>query len=85
MDAENNVRVGVRELRSKLTYYLDLARGGTTVVVTSRGSVVAELRPPPSRALPPRRGGMLKGQIRMAEDFDTWPDDIMESFEAAKF
>ena len=85
MDAKIDVRVGVRELRSKLTYYLNLAREGTTVLVTSRDAVVAELKPPAPDALPPRKGGMMKGEIRMAEDFNTWPDEIIESFESGKF
>ena len=37
--------VGVRELKARLSSYLELARSGQTVVVTDRGRPVAELRP----------------------------------------
>jgi len=37
--------VGVRELKSKLSYYLSLARRGERVVVTERGVPIAELSP----------------------------------------
>ena len=30
----------------------------------------------------PRQPGALRGKIQMADDFDTWPDDVLASFEA---
>ena len=63
------LRVGVRDLRTNLSHYL-------------RDVVIAELAAPTRDApLPPRQFGLLKGKIRIAEDFDTWPDDILNSFE----
>ena len=38
-------KVGVRELKSRLSYYLTLVRAGERVVVTERGIPVAELGP----------------------------------------
>lgn len=41
--------------------------------------------PPASDFVPlkkPRQPGALRGKIRMSEDFDEWPDDILASFEA---
>jgi prevent-host-death family protein len=37
--------VGIRELKAKLSHYLDRAAAGETVVVTDRGKAKAELRP----------------------------------------
>ena len=85
MEGKNEIRVGTRELRGNLTHYLKLAREGTTVLVTSRNTVLAQITPPRPEALPPRKPGALKGQIWMADDFDTWPDDILSSFESGKF
>ena len=85
MDAKNEVRVGVRELRGKLSLYLRLAAEGTTVLVTSRDDVVAEIKAPASVQRPPRRRGGLKGRIWMADDFDTLPDDVLEAMKASKF
>lgn len=38
--------VGIRELKNRLSEYLQLARNGEEVLVTDRGEVVAELRQP---------------------------------------
>lgn len=37
--------IGIRELKNKLSHYLRLVKAGEAVLVTDRGSVVAELRP----------------------------------------
>jgi antitoxin (DNA-binding transcriptional repressor) of toxin-antitoxin stability system len=45
--------VGVRELKNRLSEYLREVRLGTTVLVTDRGTVVAEIREPePGRVRP---------------------------------
>ena len=38
--------VGIRELKNRLSEYIRLVRAGEVVVVTDRGEIVAELRPP---------------------------------------
>lgn len=38
--------------------------------------------PQASAGLPPRKLGQMKGEIWMADDFDTWPDDIQATFDA---
>ena len=43
--------------------------------------VIAEIRPPSGAERPRRSPGMLKGKIRMAEDFDLLPDDILSAME----
>jgi antitoxin (DNA-binding transcriptional repressor) of toxin-antitoxin stability system len=40
--------VGIRELKNRLSHYVRLAEAGESVLVTDRGAVVAELRPPGS-------------------------------------
>jgi antitoxin (DNA-binding transcriptional repressor) of toxin-antitoxin stability system len=42
--------VGIRELKNRLSEYVRLVRRGEEILVTDRGVVVAELRPPGSRA-----------------------------------
>ncbi len=47
--------------------------------------VAAPSLPPASAFVPlkkPRQPGAMRGQIRMSEDFEEWPDDILASFEA---
>ena len=50
--------VGIRELKAKLSKYLRYARRGEVVLVTDRGRVVAEIRPP---AVPTSGDGGLAG------------------------
>jgi prevent-host-death family protein len=38
-------RVGIRELKAKLSHYLDRAAAGETIVVTDRGRAKAEIGP----------------------------------------
>ncbi|MEA3041986.1 MAG: hypothetical protein QOC65_1475 [Sphingomonadales bacterium] len=77
------MRIGVRELRGKLGDYLRQAKSGARFLIVSRGKAVAELGAPsgeePERR--PRQSGGLKGQIWMADDWEEWPPDILESFE----
>jgi hypothetical protein len=47
----------------------------------SRNEVIAEIRPPSGIERPRRAPGMLKGKIRMAEDFDVLPDDVLAAME----
>ena len=44
--------VGVKQLKSRLSEYLRIVRGGETILVTDRDEVVAELRPARRQTLP---------------------------------
>lgn len=70
-----------RELRDNLSAYVRQARGGTSIHITYRDTVVAELRPPPAVLSRPRRLGALRGKIRMAPDFDETPADLIDAME----
>lgn len=64
--------VGIRELKNRLSEYVRLVREGEVVVVTDRGQVVAELRPPgPGEELAkryPRLAEMVRqGKARLPE------------------
>jgi antitoxin (DNA-binding transcriptional repressor) of toxin-antitoxin stability system len=51
--------VGIRELKSKLREYIRLVEAGESILVTDRGTVVAEIRAPGASTLPPEHGGGL--------------------------
>ena len=38
-------QVGIRELKSRLSEFVERARGGGTLIITDRGRPVAEIRP----------------------------------------
>jgi prevent-host-death family protein len=72
-------RIGVRELRNDLSSFLRQVESGESFLITSHDKVIAVLSPAP---VPERRlPGALKGQIWIADDFDTWPEDILDCFE----
>jgi antitoxin (DNA-binding transcriptional repressor) of toxin-antitoxin stability system len=75
------VKVGVREFRSSMTSYLHQARLGASFLITPHDQVIAELRPPPLATRPLRQPGALRGQIRMAPDFNALPGDILDAME----
>ncbi len=79
--SSQQIRVGVRELRGNLTRYLRQARQGTAVLITSHDAVIAELHPPSLTSRPARQPGALKGQIRMADDFDILPAEVLAAME----
>ncbi|WP_029335699.1 type II toxin-antitoxin system Phd/YefM family antitoxin [Komagataeibacter europaeus] len=80
-NAASPQKIGVREFRGNLTAYLRQVRQGSTILVTSHDEVVAELRPPAPSYRRRRQPGALRGRIRMSEDFDETPPDILESME----
>lgn len=73
--------VSVREFRENLSRYLKKAREGERFVVTSHGEAVAEFGPPAVASSSPRPFGLLRGQIRMAPDFDDTPEDLIAIME----
>lgn len=53
--------VGIRELRDRLSHYVRLVEAGEPVLVTDRGTVVAELWPPGRGASAARQGRAVVG------------------------
>lgn len=76
-------RVGLRELKNRLSEYVRQVRAGDRVLVTDRGQVVAELRPPgssdaegdrhPGLAALARRGSLSLGAPNEAGLYPSLP------------
>lgn len=73
-------RVGVRAFRGNLTSFLKQVEDGQRFVLTSHHKVVSEIGPP-SKDIVVRNPGALRGKIKIAEDFDTLPADVLASME----
>ena len=77
------IKVGVRELRGKLSDYLRQAREGARFLIVSHGQPIAELgapaQAPADRNL--RVLGSMKGEIWMADDWDEWPEGFLDAME----
>jgi len=74
------------DFRDDMAGYLHQVREGASFVITADGAAMAELRPvtgPETEATPTRPSliGAMAGQIWMADDFDTWPEDILDAME----
>jgi antitoxin (DNA-binding transcriptional repressor) of toxin-antitoxin stability system len=83
--------VGIRELKARLSEYIRRIREGEEVLVTDRGKVVAELRPPRRLTPEPRTGLDELGRKGLADlgapnDPEAYPelDAIVEPGEGTR-
>jgi prevent-host-death family protein len=72
-------QVNIHEAKTHLSRLVDEAEQGEEIVIARAGKPVARLV---GLAALPRRPGLLKGRIVIAEDFDApLPDDMLAAFE----
>lgn len=70
----------IHEAKSQLSKLIELAEKGEEVIIGRAGKPVARLVPYGPTSEGPRKGGQLKGQIWIADDFDALPEDIAAAF-----
>jgi len=80
-ETDERIRIDMRHLRANLSSVLRHVRHGTSFLIMSRDEVIAEISPPSHHRRPRRVAGMLRNKIRMAEDFDILPDDLLSAME----
>ena len=69
----------ISEAKSQLSALIEQVRHGKEVIIGKAGRPVAKIVPfGPSDT--PRKPGALRGQIRIADDFDDLPDDLRAAF-----
>ena len=71
-------RVGVRELKARLSEYLALVKAGEEVVVTERGKAVARLAPLPSYHILPQRLAEMERLGLVRRGSGQLPDNFWE-------
>jgi len=69
----------ITEAKAQLSALVDRASRGEEIIISKAGKAVAVLVPY-SRASTARVPGRLRGKIRIADDFDSLPGEIAESF-----
>lgn len=74
-------RIGVRELRGKLSEVLRKAHAGEDFVVVLRGKPIVELKGIAPAGSAFRKPGALAGKLWMADDFDDLPEDMLDVIE----
>jgi len=74
--------VNIYEAKTKLSQLVDKAASGEEVIVCRNGKPVARITRLASTE-PAVRFGVLKGQLRVPDDFDApLPDDVLAAFGA---
>jgi antitoxin (DNA-binding transcriptional repressor) of toxin-antitoxin stability system len=74
------MQVNMHEAKSKLSALAEKVWEGETVVIAKAGKPYLDLLPH-KEGRSRRKPGRFKGQIRIADDFDKTPDDIVSAFE----
>ncbi len=69
----------ISEAKAQLSALIEKVLAGEEVIIGKAGKPVAKLVRY-ERSEKSRRPGALKGQIRIAEDFDELPEDIAKAF-----
>ncbi len=73
--------VNIHEAKTHFSKLVESAMNGEETIIAKAGTPVAKLVPF-NKGKPKRRLGVLKGKIKIADDFDApLPNDILESFE----
>lgn len=76
-------RVNIHEAKTQFSKLVESAINGEETIIAKSGKPVAKLVPIP-REKQKRRLGVLKGKIKIADDFDApLPSDILSSFEGS--
>ncbi len=72
-------QVNIHEAKAQLSRLIDMAEQGEEVIIARHNRPVARLQPIRRAA---RKPGLMKGRIRMHEDFDApLPDAWLAAFE----
>lgn len=66
----------IGEAKTNLSKLVALVEAGERVELRRGKQPVAQLIPLPKAGAARRRPGALAGRIRIAEDFDSWPEDV---------
>lgn len=66
----------IGEAKTNLSKLVALAEAGERVELRRGKQPVARLVPLPKAGASRRKPGALAGRIRLAEDFDAWPEDV---------
>jgi prevent-host-death family protein len=74
----------IHEAKTHFSKLVDQAAAGKEIVIAKAGKPVAKLvslQAKTGSPTPPRKLGLLKGQMKLREDFyDPLPDDILDAF-----
>jgi len=74
------MKINMHEAKSQLSKLGEKAWAGETVVIAKAGKPYLDLLPHKDKH-EPRKPGRFRGQIKISDDFDQTPDEIIAGFE----
>ena len=73
--------VNLYHAKTHLSELVERAASGEEIIIAKAGKPMARLTPLPAAQAEPRKPGIWKGKVWIADDFDDpLPDDVLESF-----
>jgi antitoxin (DNA-binding transcriptional repressor) of toxin-antitoxin stability system len=74
--------IGMHEAKTTLSKLVQRAAAGETILIGPHGRAEAKLVAVVAPTQPKRRIGLLKGRLKVRDDFDApLPDDVQRAFE----
>lgn len=74
------MQVNIHEAKTHLSRLVERAANGEEIIIGKAGRPMARLVPYRERPLP-RTPGLWRGQMRVADDFDETPAEVLDAFE----
>ncbi len=75
-------QLNLHEAKAKLSRLVDQAARGKSIIIAKSGTPVAKLGPIDEGKAKKIKFGFMKGEIKIADDFDApLPDEILKTFE----
>ncbi|HPO16007.1 MAG TPA: type II toxin-antitoxin system prevent-host-death family antitoxin [Candidatus Hydrogenedentes bacterium] len=71
--------VNIHEAKTHLSRLLQRAAAGEEIIIAKAGAPLAKLGPCHGTS-EPRRPGLWRGKVRIADDFDVLPEDLAAAF-----
>ena len=73
--------VNLYQAKTHLSALVERAASGEEIIIAKAGKPMARLTPLPAEKREPRKPGIWKGKVWIADDFDApLPDEILKSF-----
>lgn len=73
------MKINIHDAKSQLSKLGELAWKGEKIVIAKAGKPYLDLIPHKTSGMP-RKSGLLKGQIHIADDFETTPTNVIDLF-----
>ncbi len=72
--------INISDAKSSLSSLIAEVEKGRNVIIGKAGKPVAMLVPYRADTAPRKLGGSWSGKVKIADDFDTLPDDLAKAF-----